>query len=74
MGSLLLSLLSTKAPTPLEETSFSSAHRQISKRTNNLNGLAFISKEEKNSYLFLGLQFSPHAAEDTNKRTGNERD
>jgi len=54
--------------------SFSSAHRQISKRTNDLNGPAFISKEEKNSYLFSGSQFSPHAAEDTNKRAGNERD
>lgn len=73
-GFPLLSLLSTQAPSPLQEASFSSAHRQISKRTNDVNGPAFISKDEKNSYLFLGLQFSPHAAEDRNKRAQNERD
>lgn len=69
-----LSLPSTEASTPLQETSASSARRQTSKRTKYLNGPAFISKEEMNSYLFSGLQFSPHAAEDANKRAGNERD
>lgn len=69
-----LSLPSTEASTPLQETSASSAHRQTSKRTKYRNGPAFISEEKMNSYLFSGLQFSPHAAEDVNKRAGKERD
>lgn len=73
MGSLLPSLLSTKASTPAEQTPVSSAYRQISKRTKDLHRPAFISKEKMNSYLFPGLQFSPCAAEDVDKRAGNER-
>lgn len=73
MGSLLPSLLSTKASTPAEQTPVSSAYRQISKRTKDLHRPAFISKEKMNSYLFPGLQFSPCAAEDVDKQAGNER-